>query len=349
MSQPRVAVLYQALPPPSIGGARKSPKPGGYSDSGADIAFTLRKRGIAVATAVAKPRPEEAMDWVFPDTVAGIASAGEAGAVTVWANTVLFRGHPIEAWRGRIVGQTTAASERVDDKFSTNRSLRESGLPVAASVEAGKESGLALDALDARDLAAAELEFPVVVKPVRGRGSQGVAVAGDLAELRSRSEALIASGEFGDRVILERFLPGDEITITVMPPGGMTDTYWALPPVRRLNHEAGIAPYNGAVAVTRNSVVLTAVECLAPAVQTAIDACVAAAAALDARAPIRIDCRADRTGKYLLFDVNFKPNMTGAGRPGRDDQDSLTAIAARAVGWNYGDLLLAMLRSGWQA
>lgn len=31
--------------------------------------------------------------------------------------------------------------------------------------------------------------------------------------------------------------------------------------------------------------------------------------------------------------------MTGPGRPGREDQASLTAIAAAAMGWDYGTLL----------
>ncbi|MDI2089821.1 hypothetical protein [Commensalibacter oyaizuii] len=35
----KIAILYQALPPPIIDGLRKDKKPGGYSDSGADIAF----------------------------------------------------------------------------------------------------------------------------------------------------------------------------------------------------------------------------------------------------------------------------------------------------------------------
>lgn len=31
--------------------------------------------------------------------------------------------------------------------------------------------------------------------------------------------------------------------------------------------------------------------------------------------------------------------MTGPGRPGREDQASLTAIAAASMGWDYGTLL----------
>ena len=37
--------------------------------------------------------------------------------------------------------------------------------------------------------------------------------------------------------------------------------------------------------------------------------------------------------------------MTGPGRPGREDQSSLTALAASALGWSYADLLQNMLQS----
>lgn len=37
--------------------------------------------------------------------------------------------------------------------------------------------------------------------------------------------------------------------------------------------------------------------------------------------------------------------MTGPGRPGRDDQASLTAMAAEALGWDYGRLLEEILLS----
>lgn len=36
--------------------------------------------------------------------------------------------------------------------------------------------------------------------------------------------------------------------------------------------------------------------------------------------------------------------MTGPGRPGREDQASLTAIAAFSMGWDYGTLLENILQ-----
>lgn len=38
-------------------------------------------------------------------------------------------------------------------------------------------------------------------------------------------------------------------------------------------------------------------------------------------------------------------NMTGPGRPGRDDQTSLVGLAAAELGWDYSRLLAAILGS----
>ena len=43
--------------------------------------------------------------------------------------------------------------------------------------------------------------------------------------------------------------------------------------------------------------------------------------------------------------ANDEQNMTGPGRPGREDQASLTALAAAAIGWDYGALLHKILNS----
>jgi D-alanine-D-alanine ligase-like ATP-grasp enzyme len=196
----------------------------------------------------------------------------------------------------------------------------------------------------------------VVLKPIRGRGSAGVELLPDAAHLASRLQEVLATGGFGNAVLVEQFLAGQEITITVMPPGHylldgqeqVQPQYWSLPPVRRFNHQAGIAPYNGTVAVTENSAVLQEAELASPAVRQVMQQCATAAQLVGAKAPIRIDCRQQMAGgEYFLFDLNMKPNMTGAARPGRENQDSLSTLAARAIGWSYPDLLLAILRQAW--
>jgi hypothetical protein len=358
MKTATVAILYQALPPPTIDGLRKDAKPGGYSDGGADIAFALRGVGVDVVTPASSPDPATALDWVFPDTHEGIRCAKAAGASVLWANTVLFEGHPLETVLADfdIVGQLPAAMQAFDDKFETNSLLAKAGLQVARSFLLSGTAKANVCALADVEQACADrdMSFPMIVKPVRGRGSQGVTLVENLSELRDAATVLIETATFGDMLMVEEFLGGDEMTVTVMPPasprpdGSTALTHWALRPVYRFDQRGGVAPYNGDVPVTANSAAIDDERLRDPAIVAMIDGCVAAAALVNARTAIRIDCRADRNGVLKLFDLNMKPNMTGPGRPGRGDQDCLSAIAARADGWNYTDLLQAMLAAKWR-
>ncbi|KUJ52175.1 ATP-grasp domain-containing protein [Chryseobacterium sp. JAH] len=344
-----VAILYQAQEPPLVDGIKKPMKPGGYSDSGADIAYSLKQQGIEVITPIESPAVETDLDWVFPDTKEGIKNAMEKGANVLWLNTVLFTGHPIEKAISEgisIVGQIPADAERFDDKWQTNLLLTKHHIPIPRSI---------LITQDNYNDFSLSFPFPVVAKPIRGRGSQGVSIVNNESELISVIKNMFDSHRYGDALYLEEFLQGEEITITVMTPGDYVignktvkkDKHWSLPPVKRFNHQDGIAPYNGTVAVINNSAVLTDEEIQDPAVQKAMLECEKAAAIVLAKAPARIDCRANDRGDFLLFDLNMKPNMTGASRPQRQDQDSLTALAARKIGWTFDDLILNMLNQSW--
>lgn len=318
-----VAILYQAKPAPAVNGIAKPMKPGGYRDSGADIACALHGRGVRVITRREYPRPAEDLDWVFADSIEGVRAAREAGADTLWLNTVLFAGHPALRAGAWLVGQPGELVERFDDKLLTNAWLRRQGLPMADS-----------RAFDPGALP----EFPFVVKPIRGRGSHGVRVV--------RAPEDLGAVEAG--AMVEPYLAGEEITIAVMPAGDGHARPWCLPPVRRVGHVAGVAPYSGAVAVVENSVALDRREAAEGAVVAACEAAARAAGLMGIRAPIRIDARAGADGKYLLFDVNLKPNLTGPGRPGRERQDSLVSLAARAHGWSYGELVERTLQLAWR-
>lgn len=147
-----------------------------------------------------------------------------------------------------------------------------------------------------------------MAKPSRGRGSYGIKICYNadelLAHVRTLQEETLA-------VMLEVFLQGEEATVTVMPPGRHHDNYWSLPIVRRFNHEDGIAPYNGVVAVTKNSRVVSDADAARdPAYEQIIRECEEVARILGTTAPIRIDVRRfndSKDSKFALFDVNMKP------------------------------------------
>ncbi|KAI4593043.1 hypothetical protein KJ359_010129 [Pestalotiopsis sp. 9143b] len=346
---PRVAVLYQALEPPVVNGVRKPKKPGGYQDSGADIAWSLKHSGTNVITPSAKPDAGAHEGWCFPDTENGLTEAIDQGATHFWANTILFSDHPLQTSRRldahekdvRVVGQPPRFVQMYDDKNLVNSILRSSAtkftLPKAAIIGD-------LESLRENVAPNGSLTFPIVGKPVRGRGSHGVAVCASLQELEKHAENLLSESP---SIILEEYLAGQEGTVTVMPPSADRPEYWAMPIVVRFNHIDGIAPYNGSVAVTANSRVVPEKEARAdPAFGAIANQCVDVARLLRCTAPIRIDVRRFReSSEFALFDVNMKPNMTGPGRPGREDQASLTALAAGGLGWDYPELLRKILGS----
>src|SRR4051812_29122131 len=125
-SRESVAVLYQAITAPVIDGVRKPMKKGGYTDSGADIAFALHEAGMPVITPVRSPDSKSELDWVFPDTETGLTQALAAGATVLWANTILFNGHPLESVpiHVAIVGQKPSMVHEFDDKWAAATRMR---------------------------------------------------------------------------------------------------------------------------------------------------------------------------------------------------------------------------------
>lgn len=337
----KCAVLYQVKEPPIMNGIRKPMKNGGYSDSGADIAFVLMHLGIDIVTPVNNPNELIDLEWVFPDDKSGIQEAIRKGADTFWLNTVLYDGHAIEEFIEKgyyIVGQRPCDVSKYDDKYYTNQLLLNFGLSVVKEHIVDMDTNI-------------EIEFPIVLKPIRGRGSQGVCVVNNKEEYYEKLQELIDKKIYGEKLMVEPYLCNKEVTISVLCPGKynikgqeiIKDDYWCLPVVERFNHINGISPYSGKVAVIENSRVIYNDNKL----NLLCEECIKAARLLEVKSLIRIDCRQDGCGKYYIFDVNMKPNMTGAGRKNRENQDSLTMIAARAIGWEYKDLLINMLGTRW--
>ncbi|KAH7078031.1 hypothetical protein BKA63DRAFT_509538 [Paraphoma chrysanthemicola] len=346
--QRQVAILYQALEPPMINGIQKPKKPGGYRDSGADIAFVLKCGSeTAVVTPRGEPDPSNDADWCFPDNEEGILDAIRKGATHLWANTILFKDHPLQSSKSLensldtiyVIGQPPSLVETYDDKAAVYRVLLAEGtFTVAKSVTAKIGEDVV------RTITNLGTSFPVVAKPVRGRGSHGVMLCHNEEELRVHATGLFKESS---EIMVEEYLSGEEATVTVMPPSASEPSYQALPIVTRFDHVNGIAPYNGVVAVTENSRVVSEDRVSDdPAYGRAVEECERVAALLRVTAPIRIDIRRFSPGSsFALFDVNMKPNMTGPGRPGRENQSSLTAMAAEAAGWDYCRLLQEIISS----
>lgn len=265
-----------------------------------------------VITPSDSPDPHKDEEWVFGDNEHGILAAVEKGATHLWANTVLFAHHPLQTSSKlddkvknvKVIGQPPKLVEIFDDKYYVNDMLRAKGTFTLPDFR------LIQDDSQIDDVLSDWTSYPVVGKPVRGRGSHGVKVCHTQDELRNHCQDLVSQQS---SVIVEQYLQGEEATITVMPSpnDGEKNTPWAMPVVKRFDHMDGIAPYNGIVAVTQNSRVVSKEKHEQDKnYQESQRQCVEVAKLLNCTAPMRIDVRRftdDKDSAFALFDVNVKP------------------------------------------
>lgn len=162
--------------------------------------------------------------------------------------------------------------------------------------------------------------LPLVAKPATQGSSIGVTIVKDTASLDA---ALKTAFQYDDRVMIEEFIAGKELTVGII--GGAKPQ--ALPVIE-------IVPHSGRYDYT-SKYTKGATEYLCPApLDAAVAANVqaealAAFAALGCRGVARVDVMMDASGKPYVLEVNTIPGMTAT---------SLVPKAAAAAGIPFPDL-----------
>lgn len=110
-------------------------------------------------------------------------------------------------------GPGVAACARCMDKALAKDTIRAAGLPTPDWFAFNRTAFRELGAADALGRLEQSLGFPLVVKPSRGGSSLGVRFAADAAEV---PEALVSAFSYDDRVLLERFVEGRELAVSVL-------------------------------------------------------------------------------------------------------------------------------------
>jgi D-alanine-D-alanine ligase len=110
-------------------------------------------------------------------------------------------------------GPGAAACARCMDKSQSKHAIREAGLPTPDWFAFSQTAFRELGAADALGRLEQGLGFPLVVKPSRGGSSLGVKFAASAAEV---PQALVSAFSYDDRVLLERFVAGRELAVSVL-------------------------------------------------------------------------------------------------------------------------------------
>lgn len=225
------------------------------------------------------------------------------------------------------VGATPDACRIAWDKPTAKALARRAGLATPESVVLPHAAFRELGAAAVLDRLVGHLGLPLMVKPARGGSALGCTTVDKPDELPA---AMVSCFSYGEAALVERFVEGTEVAVTVIDTG---DGPRALPAVE-------IVPVSGVYDYTaRYTAGQTDFFCparLDPAVESAVaEAAVAAHTTLGLRDLSRVDLVVDADGVPQLLEVNTAPGMT---------ETSLLPMAVDAAGLSFGGLLHELLQ-----
>ncbi len=219
-------------------------------------------------------------------------------------------------------GPGVAACVRCIDKVLTKHELRSAGIPTPDWFAFNETAFRELGAADALGGLEQRLGFPLVVKPSRGGSALGVKFAEGPLDVPA---ALVAAFSYDERVLLERFVAGRELAVSVL--GGE-----ALPVVEAIPRAGHSYDFEARYEIGRTSFVCPAQ--LGDADTAAVtEAALAAYETLGCEGFSRVDLILGEEGPQVL-EVNAIPGLTDT---------SLLPQAAEARGMSFEQLVERIL------
>jgi D-alanine-D-alanine ligase len=219
-------------------------------------------------------------------------------------------------------GPDAAACARCIDKVLAKATMGAAGIPTPDSFSFTQTAFRDLGAADTLVELEGTLGFPLVVKPSRGGSSLGVKFASSAADVPG---ALVAAFSYDDRVVLERFVEGRELAVSVLG----TE---ALPIVEAIPAGGDRYDFEARYEIGRTHFVCPAD--LSPTEATAVtEAALATCRALGCEGFARVDLILGAGGPWVL-EANAIPGLTDT---------SLLPQAAEAAGISFEELVEQIL------
>jgi D-alanine-D-alanine ligase len=219
-------------------------------------------------------------------------------------------------------GPGVAACARCIDKVLAKHELRSAGIPTPDWFAFNETAFRELGAAEALGGLEERLGFPLVVKPSRGGSALGVRFAENWFDV---PEALISAFSYDDRVLLERFVDGRELAVSVLGSE-------PLPIVEAIPNSGDSYDFEARYEIGRTSFVCPAGLEAEEAV-TVTETALAAYGALGCSGFSRVDLILGADGPQVL-EVNAIPGLTDT---------SLLPQAAEAAGMSFEQLVERIL------
>ncbi|MBA3799169.1 MAG: D-alanine--D-alanine ligase [Geodermatophilaceae bacterium] len=288
--------------------------------SGRRVSAALRHAGLDVEVLDADARllpalAEHPCDAVF---IALHGASGEDGSLR---SVLELAGVPY-------AGSGSTASRLAWDKPGAKVRVRDAGIATPDWVALPHSTYRELGAGAVLDLILSRLGLPLMLKPAQGGSALGTVKVSTVQEL---PEAMIGSFAYADSVLIERFISGTEIAVSVIDrPGGPA----ALPAVE-IVPRSGVFDY-----AARYTPGMT--EYFTPARLDDTTAARAAEVALSVHRTLglsglsRTDAIVTPDGEVHFLEVNVSPGMTDT---------SMLPMSVVAAGLDFGTVLADLLRA----
>ena len=287
--------------------------------SGRRVALALRSRGVEVV--------ESDVDASLVPLLGSLADAvvfpvlhGEAGEDGALREVLALLGVPF-------VGSIGSACRVAFDKSIATTVVAEAGIATPTQVALPHEIFRELGARSLMAALADQIGFPMMVKPSRGGSALGASKVSRPEELPS---AMVGAYAYGPVAVIEQFIEGTEVTVTVADRG---DGPAALPAVE-IRPESGVYDYE-----SRYTAGATRFLCPAEIEESLAEACAGLARTvhdvLGLRDLSRTDLIITPDGTPTFLEVNVAPGMT---------ETSAVPLAVEAAGWSLGKMCADLVR-----
>lgn len=275
--------------------------------SGRRVANALHSRGFTVRVADLDQSLIDTLRDFAPHVVWPLVhgSIGEDGSLQAL----------LEASRQTFVGAPSVNAMWASNKPTAKSLLAREGIATPQWIALPQGLFRQLGATHVLDEIVGSIAFPAVVKPTDGGSALGMSKVSGPRELRS---ALVDAFAYGQRVMIERFVAGKEVAVSVADVG---DGPRALPPVE-IETESGRYDYESRY-TTGNTRYFVPARLPAAHVTRVQGAAVRGHRILGLRHISRFDFIVDRAGTPWFIDANVAPGMTDT---------SLFPQAAQAAG-----------------
>jgi D-alanine-D-alanine ligase len=228
-------------------------------------------------------------------------------------------------------GSGISACIRASDKVLAKHAMRDHGIPTPDFYAFNETALAALGAAQALPAIEDRLEFPIVVKPACQGSALGIKFARAPADVPT---ALVAAFSYDRKVLLERYVEGRELAVSILEDAGPARSPVALPIVEAVPEQEDFYDFEARYEIGRTRFVCPA----------QIDDTVAARAGeialetyglLGCSGFARVDLMLEAsTSELYVLEVNPIPGLT---------ETSLLPLAAEAAGISFDELVERVL------